>query len=254
MFNLKINHAITLNDSFIFKDNKIYKKNLYPYYANYSFELKNNQKISEAFNLGFLPNLSNWQKNNWNFPNIWEAIRSVRLNVKDYKIDYSYNNKLNKNNYKIINSRDINDSDLLNNYMSSIDDIYYKYLDYKKFNEDINFKDIKIDNDFFLLLCLNENNELCAYDVCYQKDNILFTPGNAWDYEKPKLSILSIFYLEEINYCIKNNINYIYTGEGYYYWGIYKSNKKGFEWWTGSEWSTDKEQYIELCKKDEEIE
>jgi hypothetical protein len=32
---------------------------------------------------------------------------------------------------------------------------------------------------------------------------------------------------------------------------LYKSDFYGFEWWTGTEWSTDKELYKKLCLRDE---
>lgn len=45
----------------------------------------------------------------------------------------------------------------------------------------------------------------------------------------------------------------MYIGQGYEESSIYKANIPGFEWWTGSEWSINKEQYINLCKRDSSL-
>ena len=42
-------------------------------------------------------------------------------------------------------------------------------------------------------------------------------------------------------------------GPGYEKGSIYKAHIQGFEWWTGSEWSTDKNKYIQLCERDSKL-
>ena len=46
---------------------------------------------------------------------------------------------------------------------------------------------------------------------------------------------------------------YVYVGSGFESCCIYKKNFNGFEFWTGKEWSTDKEIYSTLCKQDDNI-
>ena len=41
---------------------------------------------------------------------------------------------------------------------------------------------------------------------------------------------------------------------GYEECSLYKDQFNGFEWWTGKEWSSDKELYQSLCKRDSLIE
>ena len=47
--------------------------------------------------------------------------------------------------------------------------------------------------------------------------------------------------------------NYVYTGPGYEKSSIYKADYKGFEWWNGETWSTDRDEYIKLCKRDSKL-
>ena len=58
----------------------------------------------------------------------------------------------------------------------------------------------------------------------------------------------------EIGWASTNYIRYFYMGSGYEKSSLYKANFRGFEWWTGTEWSTDKKQYRRLCERDSRIE
>jgi len=58
----------------------------------------------------------------------------------------------------------------------------------------------------------------------------------------------------EIEWASNNYVRYFYMGSGYEQSSEYKANYKGFEWWTGTEWSTDKRQYRKLCRRDSRIE
>jgi hypothetical protein len=58
----------------------------------------------------------------------------------------------------------------------------------------------------------------------------------------------------EIEWAANNYVSYFYMGSGYELSSEYKANYKGFEWWTGAEWSTNKKQYRRLCKRDSRIE
>ena len=58
----------------------------------------------------------------------------------------------------------------------------------------------------------------------------------------------------EIEWAANNYVSYFYMGSGYELSSEYKANYRGFEWWTGTEWSTNKKQYRRLCKRDSRIE
>jgi len=46
---------------------------------------------------------------------------------------------------------------------------------------------------------------------------------------------------------------HLYIGSGYEQSSAYKAHLPGFEWWTGSEWSTDRKTYLNLCQRDSKI-
>ena len=54
----------------------------------------------------------------------------------------------------------------------------------------------------------------------------------------------------EISWAQDNSVRYLYMGSGYEKSSEYKANYRGFEWWTGTEWSTNKKQYRALCRRD----
>jgi hypothetical protein len=58
----------------------------------------------------------------------------------------------------------------------------------------------------------------------------------------------------EIGWASDNYVSYFYMGSGYEKSSLYKANFRGFEWWTGTEWSTNKRQYRRLCERDSRIE
>ena len=58
----------------------------------------------------------------------------------------------------------------------------------------------------------------------------------------------------EIQWAQDNHTAYFYMGSGYELSSEYKANYRGFEWWTGTEWSTNKKQYRRLCRRDSRIE
>ena len=57
----------------------------------------------------------------------------------------------------------------------------------------------------------------------------------------------------EATWAKKRNVTEFYLGSGYERSSIYKSTYKGFEWWTGTEWSTNKKRYVQLCERDSSL-
>ena len=74
-----------------------------------------------------------------------------------------------------------------------------------------------------------------------------------WNYDMPELMLGKISSELEIELAKSTGNRYLYTGLGYHSHGVYKSLKKGFEWWTGREWTNNITKYRYLCKKDDEI-
>ena len=57
----------------------------------------------------------------------------------------------------------------------------------------------------------------------------------------------------EIKWASENRMPYYYLGSGYEQGSEYKASWRGFEWWTGSKWSTNKRQYRRLCRRDSRL-
>ena len=57
----------------------------------------------------------------------------------------------------------------------------------------------------------------------------------------------------EISWASDNYVRHFYMGSGYEKSSEYKANYSGFEWWTGTHWSTNKKQYRRLCKRDSRL-
>ena len=58
----------------------------------------------------------------------------------------------------------------------------------------------------------------------------------------------------ELKWAAENYVAYFYMGSGYEISSEYKANYRGFEWWTGTEWSTNKKLYKSLCRRDSRVE
>ena len=74
-----------------------------------------------------------------------------------------------------------------------------------------------------------------------------------WDYSNPKLKLGENSFIMELNWIKDKTTGYAYLGPGYERSSIYKADIPGFEWWTGKEWSSDKEVFKDLCKNDSTI-
>ena len=82
---------------------------------------------------------------------------------------------------------------------------------------------------------------------------ILETNFFIWNYHKPELNLGIITLEHEIALAKTLGLDYLYTGPGYEQSSIYKSTFKGFQWFTGMEWSTNVEKYKLLCQRDSKI-
>ena len=57
----------------------------------------------------------------------------------------------------------------------------------------------------------------------------------------------------ELMWAAENRIPYYYLGSGYEKSSEYKASWRGFQWYTGTKWSTNKKQYRRLCKRDSRL-
>jgi arginyl-tRNA--protein-N-Asp/Glu arginylyltransferase len=134
-------------------------------------------------------------------------------------------------------------------------DIFNKYFEYRNFKP---WKlepllSLEIERKHFLIYYLND--EPIAFTFLRDVgENSVFSTQFAWNYENPKLYLGKYANLAEIDYCIANNKDYMYTGVGYEKACIYKSDYQGFQFWNGEAWSNNTEDYKWLCERDSKIE
>ena len=57
----------------------------------------------------------------------------------------------------------------------------------------------------------------------------------------------------EMIWAADHMIPHYYMGSGYENSSEYKASWRGFEWWTGTQWTTNKKQYRRLCKRDSSL-
>jgi hypothetical protein len=136
---------------------------------------------------------------------------------------------------------------------STVETIYKKYCEYKKFN-DLFHSEVSnwLDCDYKMVYYDNENPIAWSKIRMYTED-ALETVLFAWNYETPDLRVGIGSLMHEMGWAKENGFKYVYLGPGYERGSIYKANIDGFEWWTGSEWSTNTLEYIRLCERDSSL-
>ena len=168
--------------------------------------------------------------------NEWYASRSVRIKISDYVMRHELPNTI---------SYQFTTYDL-----EPIKDIYEQYKEYKKFDEDF---DIFCDPDRSIWLIAKDNDVPVAFTKFIKYKDGLESQFTCWNYHNPKLSLGKNIVDMEIWYASARGLEYLYIGQGYENGSKYKSQYPGFQWWTGSEWSTDKDRYKKICARDSNI-
>lgn len=171
----------------------------------------------------------------------WYNLRSVRIKVSDYKPTKTVR--------RLARKVGVTEVILTKANLELIKPIYDKYVKAKGFRRDIRLEDFE---GYSALLYWNQERLIGAsiytgYEVRGVIDIVVYQ--FLWDYEDPKLSLGNVAQYYEIEYS-KPFANYVYLMGGYEESCIYKSEFKGFEWWTGQQWSTDITLYQQLCKRD----
>lgn len=176
----------------------------------------------------------------------WYQARQTRVNLKNF-IDTRRTRKARKKckdvEVKYVKAQDAN-IDVLKN-------IFNQYLQYRNFKT-WQFEPLlalEIERKHFLIYYTN-NKPIAFTFIRDVGSNSIFSTQFAWNYENPKLYLGKYANLAEIDYCLANKKDYMYTGVGYEKSCIYKSDYEGFEFWTGEEWSKDIELYKWLCERD----
>jgi hypothetical protein len=188
-------------------------------------------EIDDALNQGWLTDLD--INKNWN----WYQCRSTRCNLK--KTDYKM---YNDNRYKCL-------EDASKRPVEVIEKLYEDYCNYKNFN-DLFYNEVNYWLKCDVLMMYYNINCVAWSKLRLYTENALEAVLFTWDYKTPELKIGINSLKHELAWAKKNGFKYMYLGPGYESGSIYKANINGFEWWTGSEWSTNTDEYIRLCNRD----
>ena len=92
--------------------------------------------------------------------------------------------------------------------------------------------------------------ELIAWSRIHNYHGAKETAYFAWDSHNMKLRMGTKSLQHEIAWAKSLGDQYLYLGPGYESCSKYKSAIQGFQWWTGTEWSTDVEKYCWLCDRE----
>lgn len=198
----------------------------------------------------------NWFDSNFSKDHslIWYNCRQSRIEVNKYVP--------NSKTKKLVNNLPVQfvlSTDVLTN-LETVQKIYSKYCTYKNFGDPLSIEDIDsllfkaLSSKNYYLYFFNEKEELVAITKLSLWSNSLLSEIFWWDYENPDLSLGKVSFYLEIELAKKLGLKYLYTGISYNSDSIYKSTKKGFQFWTGREWSSDINLFKELCVADDKIE
>jgi len=193
-----------------------------------------------------------------NFKEVWYQSRSTRINMQKYRPRY----KRHEWEGQQIGVKVIDASEMVK--LLGLPHIYAQYMARKKFSQDYDPFAHYHARDQFMLFYTGTADNILGFTkqkrYTYQEDNY------AMDDRYPDLAGLeSMLHANtvpisdltldlELEWAVDNYVAYFYMGSGYELSSEYKANYRGFEWWTGTEWSTNKKQYRALCRRDSRIE
>lgn len=193
------------------------------------------EEYSEALKTGWFPYSNKF----------WFQSRSTRINISKYKPS----KKILKLSNKIKAFPSLNFSEDRKTFLKSI---YNKYLTYKDFDDrSLTINDMIKNSDGALYYFYNA--KIIGFSFYKIINDAYLSIEFAWDYEQPKLSLGHVSIYHEIMYAKMKRCKYFYMSSGYETCSLYKADYPGFEWWTGSNWSKDVDQYKKLCYADESI-
>jgi hypothetical protein len=169
--------------------------------------------------------------------------RSTRINIDLYRPRYkSHAHDGQKVGMKIIEA-----SEMVK--LLSLPHIYRQYMKRKNFGADYDPFQHYHARDQFMVFYLGTADNIVGFTKQKRyryRDDHYSTIANT-------VPITDLTLDMEISWASDNYVRYFYMGSGYEESSEYKANYSGFEWWTGTHWSTNKKQYKRLCRRDSRL-
>lgn len=203
-------------------------------YSNPEGTLEKNETPDQVLEKGWIP----WK-------NKWYNHRSVRINLAKYSPSKSV-----KRDYKKIQANFKSISEFINCDLA--EKIYKIYCEKNNFNRNIPIKEI-IDNSSCYFE-FKRNNEIKGYTFSTLYEKSMVSHEFIQNFSCNNISLGSISQYYECITAQSLNKKYVYLLGGYETNCIYKCKFHGMEWWTGKEWTEDKNLFVELCRRDDSIE
>ena len=186
--------------------------------------------------------------------------RSTRINLDLYRPRYKHHQL----NGEDIGIKIIDASEMVK--LLSLPSIYRQYMKRKNFGADYDPFGHYHKRDQFMVFYIGTADNIVGFTkqkkYRYQEDN--YSTIDTYD-SKDLAGLESVIHANtipisditldmEIDWASNNYVSYFYMGSGYELSSEYKANYRGFEWWTGTQWSTNKREYRRLCRRDSRIE
>ena len=169
----------------------------------------------------------------------WYNLRSVRIDLSLYK-PHKTTRRLSK---KVLGiHQEFEDSEELRV-------LYQKYCDYHSYERTITWEQLFTGH---MIGYYGDDGKIIGYSAVEHFGSVMVATQFVWDYEKPELSLGKIAQMYECELAASMGYTHVYILGGYEKCCMYKSDFYGFEWWTGRDWSQDKQLFKQLCKRDEE--
>lgn len=175
----------------------------------------------------------------WN--RYWYNIRSVRINLNKYKPSKSTR----RQHKKITVHRNLPLDEKF------LEQMYDSYCRIHRFKRTIELGDLLENSNESL--SFEYDDKIVAHSFFYSFPRSMVTLQFITDFSVPKLSLGNISQHYECEFAFADGRDYVYILGGYEEECIYKSSYHGFQWWTGKEWSENKELYKKLCERDSRI-
>ena len=166
-------------------------------------------------------------------------MRSVRLDLSRYKPNETTLKLAKKIGYT---RQGFQDLPLFRN-------IFDSYVQHHGFSREISFDQLQ-DHD---MIIYHYEGRIVGFSLVKYYGDAMVASQFVWDYADPKLSLGKIAQYCECQVAEDMECTHVYILGGYEKCCLYKSDFYGFEWWTGKQWSQDKELYQQLCYRDESV-
>ena len=203
----------------------------------------NGDEIDQALCEGWLTDLTN------NDTYHWYQCRSTRCNLSKFS---------SKDPMLVENNNEKEDNIVHwkfdpNINAETIENIYLNYCNHHNYKDNFHGEVTNwLPSDYKMVYYYNHKPVAWSKLRMYTED-ALETVMFCWNYKDKDERIGHRSLIHELRWAKDNNFKYVYMGPGYEKGSIYKAHIQGFEWWTGSKWSTDKNEYISLCERDSKL-